>query len=143
MKADDATTAAVLGVVEGFMAAYEAKDVDGVMAHIATDDDVVMIGTGADEKRIGHGEARRQVERDHEQTDKIALRMSDPLVSARGDVAWLTGDVSFDGIAAGTSFTIPGRMTAVFERRGDGWLMVNSHFSAPMSEQEEGQSIPS
>lgn len=143
MKADETTTAAILGAFRGFMAAYEAKDVEGVMAHIAPDDDVVIIGTGADEKRIGREQARVQVQRDHDQADKIALRLSDPLVSARGEVAWLTGDVAFDGVADGEGFSIPGRLTAVFEKRGDDWLLMNGHFSAPMTDQPEGSSLPS
>lgn len=142
MQADEATTAAVLGTVRAFMAAYEDKDVDGVMAHIAPDQDVVLIGTGADEKRIGPEQARQQVLRDHAQTDKIAMRLSDPMVSARGEVAWLTGDVTFDGVAGGEAFAIPGRLTAVFEKRDGNWLMVNSHFSAPMADQAEGDSFP-
>lgn len=143
MKADEATTTAVLDTVRSFLAAYEAKDIDGVMAHIATDDDVVLIGTGADEYRVGPAQARLQVERDHEQTDKIAMRLDDPLVSARGDVAWMSAEVTFDGVAGGESFTITGRMTGVFERRDGTWLLVNSHFSAPMGDQAEGESFPS
>ena len=142
MKADDATTAAILEVTRSFMAAYEAKDVDGVMAHIAPDDDVVLIGTGEDEKRVGPAQVRLQVERDHEQTEKIAMRLSDPVVSARGEVAWLTGDVRFDGVADDEAFTIGGRMTAVFENRGGTWLLVNSHYSAPLADQAAGDSFP-
>lgn len=141
MKADERTTAAVLDTVHQFLAAYEAKDVDGVMAHIAPDDDVVLIGTGADEVRIGPDQARMQVERDYEQTDKIAMRLKDPMVSARGPVAWMWGEVTFDGIADGEAFTIPGRMTAVFEERDGRWVMVNSHYSAPMAGQEVGSSF--
>jgi ketosteroid isomerase-like protein len=140
VKADAETTAAVLEAARAFMGAYERGDIDEVMRHIAPDEDVVMIGTGADEKRIGPTAARRQVERDHEQAEKIALRMRDPLVSARGDVAWLTADVAFEGTAGGEAFTLEGRMTGVFEQRDGRWLMANSHFSAPMAGQEDGSS---
>lgn len=57
-------------------------------------------------------------------------------------MAWCTADINFDGVAGGEAFTVPGRLTAVFERRGDRWLMVNSHFSAPMAGQGEGESYP-
>jgi ketosteroid isomerase-like protein len=143
MKADPATRAAVLKTVDAFTDAYRRGDVDGVLAYIAPDDDVVLIGTGADEKRIGLAEARMQVERDHAQTDTIAMQLLDPIVSARGDVAWLSADLHFEGTAGGESFRIPGRLTAVFEQRDGEWLMVNSHFSAPMADQSEGESFPS
>lgn len=142
MRADQQTESAVLGVLREFTGAYERGDVDGVMQYIAPDADVVLIGTGADEMRIGPEQARAQIQRDVDQTDSIALHMHDPLVSAAGDVAWVTGDVAFEGSAGGQTFTIPGRMTAVFENRGGSWLLVNSHFSAPMAGQQEGDSFP-
>jgi ketosteroid isomerase-like protein len=141
MKADPQTEAAVLGVMNTFMEAYENGDVDGVMATIAPDADVVLFGTGADERRIGPAEARMQVERDLAQSDSIALKMGWHMVSAAGPVAWVSADVEFHGSMGGQEWVLPGRMTAVFENRDGSWLLVNSHFSAPLAGQEEGQSF--
>jgi ketosteroid isomerase-like protein len=141
MRADSETEAAILGVMNTFMEAYENGDVDGVMATIAPDADVVLFGTGADEKRIGPAEARMQVERDLAQSDSISLHMGWYMVSAAGPVAWVSSEIEFHGSAGGQEFVMPGRMTAVFENRDGNWLLVNSHFSAPLAGQEEGQSF--
>lgn len=143
MRADVATEEAVLNTLKTFMSCYESRDVEGVMRTVAPDADVVMFGTGADEKRVGPAQVRAQVERDLAQTDSIALRLGWYVVSSAGSVAWVSADVAFEGSVGGQQFTIPGRATAVFENRGDSWLLVNSHFSAPYAGQEEGQSIPS
>jgi ketosteroid isomerase-like protein len=143
MKADAETERAILDVMNTFMEAYEKGDLDGLMATIAPDADVVMFGTGADEKRVGPVEVRRQAERDLAQADSIALSMGWHMISAAGPVAWVSADIAFKGSAGGQQFTLPGRATVVFENRDGNWLMVNSHFSAPLGGQDEGQSFPS
>ena len=143
MRADETTRTAVLDAMNSLIGAYERRDVDGAMAHIAPDDDVVVIGTGADEKRIGSDEAREQLERDLAQSERITMDLKDPLVSAAGDVAWMSADLTMEGEAGGEPFAMSGRMTAVFEQRDGDWLVVQSHSSVPMAGQAEGDSFPS
>ena len=58
MKANAKTEAAVLDVMNKFLETYQERDIDGLMAVFAPDDDQVMFGTGIDEKRIGREQIR-------------------------------------------------------------------------------------
>lgn len=49
--------------------------------------------------------------------------------------------MTFEVKAEGQEMTLPGRLTAVLEQRGDQWLIVQSHFSLPAPGQE-GESFP-
>ena len=65
-----------------------------------------MYGTGADEKRIGLGEIRTQVERDWAQSESASMVFDWTSVSAVGPVAWVAidGAVKFRVHAEGQSF---------------------------------------
>ncbi len=63
-------------------------------------------------------------------------------VSASGPVAWIAAEGMGQGRAGGQAFEFPFRLTAVFEQRGDQWLLVQSHFSLPAPGQEVGNSVP-
>lgn len=50
----------------------------------------------------------------------------------RGDLAWANGTWRGDMVKKdGTKETIEGRWTAIFEKRGDNWIIVHDHFSLP------------
>ena len=63
-------------------------------------------------------------------------------VSAAGDVTWVAADMAFKLKVEGQELVFPGRLTAVLEKRGDQWLIVQSHFSLPAAGQEEGEAVP-
>ena len=64
MKADAKTEAEIMAVLNQLIEAYKKQDLDGALALYAPDPDVVTIGTGVDEKRVGLAERRTQLERD-------------------------------------------------------------------------------
>jgi hypothetical protein len=109
---------------------------------LAPDPDVVMYGTGAEEKRLGVAEIKVQAQRDWSQTESAALKYQWTSISAAGAVAWAAADVSFKLKAGGQEMVFPARMTATLEKRGERWLIVQSHFSFPAAGQAEGQSFP-
>ena len=143
MKADAKTEAAVLAVLDKFAERYSKRDLDGVMALFAPDPDLVLIGTGADETRIGFDEARAQFERDWSQSDAVSMKLDPRSVSAGGSVAWIVADMTNRGVISGQDVTVgPLRVTTVLEQREGRWLIVQIHASAPMAEQPEGESWP-
>jgi ketosteroid isomerase-like protein len=142
MKADAKTGSEVRNAIAIMADHYKSRNLAGLMACFAPDDDVALIGTGADEKRSGRAEIEAQAKRDWQQTEALAMRFNDIAVSAAGNVAWACTDGAFEIEAGGQEMTLPARVTLVLERRGGAWLIVQAHFSAPFSGQSEGQSAP-
>ena len=141
MKATKETEREIKTIIQKLTGAYERRKIEEFLGCFASDDDVVLYGTGVDEKRIGLEQIRAQVERDWAQTESISMNFGWVSVSAAGSVAWAAIDGAFDFRANGQAGTIPARVSFVLERRDDGWLIVHSHFSTPSQTQDEGQSI--
>jgi ketosteroid isomerase-like protein len=58
MLRDDRTEAAVMDVMNKWRASHAARDIDAIMALYAPDPDVVVIGTGANERCVGPTEIK-------------------------------------------------------------------------------------
>ena len=142
MKADAMTETAVKAVLDKVAEGYAKRDLALVLSAFAPDPDVVMYGTGADEKRIGLAEIQAQSERDWSQTEAAAIIYGWTSVSAAGSVAWVASDATFNLKADGQEMTLPARITCVLEKRGEQWLIVQGHFSLPAAAQGEGESFP-
>ncbi|MGA8848754.1 MAG: nuclear transport factor 2 family protein [Dehalococcoidia bacterium] len=142
MKADPKTEATVMNVVKKWFEAFAQQDIDGVMEFLAPDPDVVVIGTGGDEKCIGLAEIKAVSERFFSQFDDASFRIGWHSVSAAGSVAWVAADIVFNLRAGRQEISMPLRETAVLEKRGDRWLVVQSHDSLPAAGQKEGQAFP-
>jgi ketosteroid isomerase-like protein len=134
MNASAQTQAGVQATLQQWKDAYAKRDLDGALAVIAPDDDVVAIGTGADEWRVGREQVRAQMERDFAQAEAL-------VVSEAGAVAWVAGQATVQARVDGQDLALAGRFTAVLEHRGDKWLLMQTHFSVPAAEQAEGRSF--
>lgn len=142
MKADAQTAAAVMATLEQFKQAYEHRDLERLVALFAPDPDVVLFGTGADEKRVGVSEIRAQAERDWAQSEAFSLEWCWSSVSAAGSVAWVAVDGVGHVTASGQQIHLPLRLSAVLEHRGASWLWMQAHASLPAPEQAAGESFP-
>lgn len=142
MKADAQTEAALMATLEQFKQAYKQRDIERFLALFAPDPDVVLIGTGADEKRVGLAEIQMQAERDWAQSEAISWEWGWSSVSAAGSVTWVAADAIGHIKVAGQEMHLPLRLTGVLEHRGDKWLWVQMHASIPAPEQTEGESFP-
>ena len=142
MKANSTTHQAVKAALENWADSYTRRDIKRLLACVAPDPDVLMYGTGADEKRIGLAGIQTQVERDWAQTDAATFILHDPAISAAGSVAWASADATFKLDAGGQQMAFPARFTGVFEKREDQWLVAQAHFSLPAPDQEAGSSVP-
>ena len=141
MKASPRTHAAVQATLQRWKDAYSQQDLDGALAVIAPDDDVVGIGTGPDEWRVGPEEFRAQLERDFAQSEALSIDYEPLVMSEAGPVAWVAGRATVQARVEGQELTLTGRFTAVLEQRGDRWLLVQTHFSLPAAEQAKGESF--
>ena len=142
MKSDPAAEAQIMKTLESLWDAYGKQDMAGVLGFYAPDADSVNIGTGADERRVGIDACREAIERDFAQSEGADIAITWSQVSAKGDVGWAAFECDATIKTAQGETTFPCRYTAVVERRGGKWLVVQSHISAPWGQQKEGESFP-
>ena len=142
MKADPKTDAEVKSAIAALADHYEKRNLPGLATCFAPDDDVTLIGTGADERRVGRAQIEAQASRDWQQTDAAAMRFDTITVSAAGDIAWATTDAAFEIKVGPQDIRLPARVTFVLERRNSAWLIVQCHCSVPFAGQDAGQSVP-
>jgi len=142
MKADKKTEAAVMAVMHNLFEAFEKKDLNSGLALFAPDPDVVLIGTGGDEKCVGLAEIRAEFERAFAQSEQASIQLGWHSVSSAGPVAWVAADAVIRAKVSGQEISFPVRFTTVMEQRGDRWLVVQSHDSLPAAGQKEGESWP-
>jgi ketosteroid isomerase-like protein len=109
MKASPPTQAAVRATLQQWKDAYSQQDVDGVLAVIAPDDDVVGIGTGPDEWRVGPEEFKAQLERDFAQSEALSVDYEPLVVSEAGPVVWVAGRATVQARVEGQGLTLTGR----------------------------------
>ena len=143
MNANSTIHAEVKAALDTWANSYIQRDIERLLSCIAPDVDVVMFGTGVDEKRIGLTEIRAQAERDWAQTDAAAFNLENLMVSSAGSVAWVSSDATFRVELGGEAMAFPARFTGVFEKRSEKWLVVQAHFSLPAMGQDDGDSVPS
>lgn len=143
MRADPETEAEIFRILETSGHAMDRGDMEYALSHMAPDADLVVYGTGADEKRIGKDQLRSLAERDLDQSDFASQKIvwHSVSVSSDGSVAWVAADVESSALVEGRYITFEVRFTGVLERRDGKWLFVQQHQSLPGH--GEGQSFPS
>jgi len=142
MKADASTETAVMATLNKFDEAYARRDIDGVLSLLAPDTDAVFIGTGADERRVGLAEMKTQLERDFAQSEAVSWEWGWHSVSAAGSVAWVAADLVVHVKTNSQELSFPVRLTAVLEKRGGRWLLMQLHYSLSATGQNQGESFP-
>ena len=140
MKADPHTEAGIIHVFSQLAEIMSNRDVDGGVALFSDDPDVFLVGTGADEVRIGVSAIREQIARDLSQADSVAWIFGIQSISAAGSVAWTSGEVSIRVSMGDQTHEIPVRLTTVLEQRGGSWFIQQMHVSIPNAAQPVGQS---
>ena len=72
-------------------------------------------------------------------TIKFTLR-DDAKVHRVGNTAWATATSSVEGkLKSGNRVSFEGRWTVVWEKKGQQWLIVHEHFSAPWQPEAESR----
>lgn len=70
------------------------------------------------------------------ETKSLTLKLgTDAQIHPSGTIAWAAATV--DGVMVnkdGSRMNLDGRWTSVWEKRGNGWLIVHDHFSVPLPE---------
>jgi ketosteroid isomerase-like protein len=142
VQANSQTTQEILTLLQAYAEALASRDITRLLDLHADDADVVMFGSGADERRVGKAAIRQQAERDWSQSDQMTLRYDWTSVSAAAQVAWASTELTVSVSAQGKALTLPARFSVICEQRKDRWYIVQGHFSLPANDQASGQSFP-
>jgi uncharacterized protein (TIGR02246 family) len=142
MKADPKTEAEVMNAIKQCFEAFAKRDLNAMLAFFAPDPDVVVIGTGRDEKGIGFAEVKAIFERAFSQFNEASFEFGWHSVSVAGPLAWLATDITFHVKAGGREISQQIRLTSIMEKRGDRWLILQAHDSVPDRDQVEGEAFP-
>jgi len=142
LKVDAKTEAEIKAVMKKWSDTYRRRDLKGAMALYVPDADVVMVGSGADEVRVGPEAIKAQYERDWAQTEAGALDFKSTMISKVGSAAVIFSEATVTAKVEGRSMEFPMRITSALENRGGKWLISQLHASMPAAGQEEGQSFP-
>jgi len=129
MKADAATEVAVKEMAKKMSDAYAAQDMAALKSVFSPDADVVLIGTDAEEERVGPAQFEAQARKDWSHTDAMSLSYDWMSISAAGPVAWGAAKATFHLRRAGHTRDVPARATFVLEKRGDAWRIAQAHIS--------------
>ncbi len=141
MRADPKTETEVVNIVKQCFEAFTKKDLDAILAFVAPDPDVILIGTGGDEKGVGLAEVRNILGRAFAQFEEATFKFGWYSVSAAGPVALLAADVNLYVKTSDRQITEHIRLTVVLEQRGDRWLIIQWHDSLPAAGQKKGQAF--
>ena len=90
MKTVTQTENEVLAVLHRFMETYAKRDEQGMMELFAPDPDVVLIGTGVDEKRSAPARSWPRRIGDWTQSEYAFFELIDYSISGAGPVVWLS-----------------------------------------------------
>lgn len=142
MKVDAKTEAEIKVLMRKWADTYKRRDIKGAMALYVPDADVVMVGSGADEVRIGPEAIKTQYQRDWGQTETGTVNYKSTLISKVGSAAVVFSEATITTKVEGKSMEFPLRITGALENRGGKWLFSQLHASMPAAGQGEGQSFP-
>ena len=142
MRLERGAEEAVCGTLDRYAERYGAKDVDGVTELFADDPDVLLIGTGADERWVGRPEVRRQFGRNFAEAERTRFEWISRHVVAAGDAAWVAADAVVHVTVDGAERSIPIRFTVVLEQRDGDWVWLHRHASVAAEGQPSGAAYP-
>jgi len=140
MQATQQTGSEIQSVLDKFCEGYGNKDIDALLSLFDSDPDVLVIGTGEDEKRTGLEEIRIQFERDFRLSERLTVDFENVAISQQDSVCWVAGDTNVYFIAEAKAMHVCLRFTAVLTQRDGKWLFVQTHFSVPFSDPSEQDS---
>jgi len=125
-----------------FAEAFAKRDLDALVALFAQRRDVVYVGTGADERRVGIDQIQEQLRRDLDQSESLLFRFDWVRASSAGPVSWTAAEGYLQAELGGRELDVPVRFTGVLEFIGGDWRLVQAHLSMPAAGQMEGESFP-
>ncbi len=129
MNADRQTESEIKALIEAAWERYAQKDLEGVLALWTTDPDLMVVGVRGDTICNGQIEWRDALLDQFEQLRDPKVSVEWHGVSAAGNVAWSTAIIRIENTMHGERVVLPTHQTAVCERRGGTWRIMQAHSS--------------
>jgi len=142
MKPTKETESRVMSILDKVAEAFEERDLDKMMSLFSPDDDLVVMGTGADEKKIGKSEVKSLFKRDWAQSEASSIVYNWRSIFTKGNISWVTAEAAFYARVGSREMHIPTRLTVVLKKSGDEWLIIHWHASIPAAGQQIGEAWP-
>lgn len=103
----------------------------------------VVIGTGKDEVIQGHSQIRSSFKRDLDQSSHATISVKPIAVTIQNNIAFASYNLMVDvKLPNSKSFQSPLRFSVGLVKHNKSWLVVQSHLSAPLADQNEDRSFP-
>jgi uncharacterized protein (TIGR02246 family) len=130
MNADAQTEAAMVGMLDSFCSAFQARDAEAVMRLFAPDPDVMVV-TSEESLLRGPDELQDFLRAYVQGPTTYSWTWEHLEVSTAGAVAWLLAKGTETAATQDGEQKHPYRMTMVCEKRDERWLLVQVHGSSP------------
>lgn len=143
VRLDSNDDAAVRGTLDAYAERYACKDGAALTELFADDPDVLLFGTGADERWVGRPAIRNQFARNFEEASQARFEWTSQHVAACGsDGAWVAAEAIVHVTVGNAVRSIPIRFTVVLERRAGQWVWLHRHASVAAGGQAAGTAYP-
>jgi uncharacterized protein (TIGR02246 family) len=123
------TLAGVRAILQDYVTAFQAKDIDGLMAVFADAPNTVMMGTGPDEIWLGKDDIQMAHYAFFAGFEKESSERTLVSVGADGDVAWLTGYIVVTQKGVNNKDTFQVNLSMVLKQIEETWYITAMHFS--------------
>lgn len=127
---------AILATLENYANAYNTHDIDAIMALWADDPDVLLIGTGPDEKRIGIAEVRRQFAHNFARAKTLLFEFTNAVVSIYEDKAIVVANADVRTLVDDQIIQFSLRMTIILKYSQNRWWWVHRHAATLSHDQQ-------
>jgi ketosteroid isomerase-like protein len=122
--------------LDDYMKAYEKKDLAGVMAMVAPDDNVVFVDPGPKGRYVGPEQIKKSYEQDFAQFKSLATKYTWTSIDGKGDLAWFVTELTSEVDLGDEKFSLPARWSGLLEKRQGKWLLIQSHYAVVEPEPE-------
>lgn len=108
--------------------AIEKGDVDAYATHVHPD----FTSFGENDTYLSEGKAAevRNYRAYLQRATAVHTDMHQPVITVRGDTAWITYYWTDSGLLDGKRFTSRGKSTRIFVRDAGRWLCIHGHYTA-------------
>ena len=142
MKPTKEAESRIISTLDKVAEAFEERDLDKMMSLFSPDDDLIVLGTGADEKKVGKIEVKSLFKRDWAQSEASSIVYDWRSIFTEGKVAWAVAEAAFYARVGSREMHIPTRLTIIMKESGNGWLIVHWHASNSAAGQQIGEAWP-